>query len=944
MARLTHMIRDITVETFSNSAASEGLRELYEAMQSVLLPGLSVGEFADMFAQTLAYGLFAARCNHKGPAQFDRLTAAREIPRTNPFLRRLFGLIETPDMADAPFGGFVDDLAHLLAWADMDTILADFGKATRQQDPMVHFYETFLTAYDPKLRELRGVYYTPEPVVSYIVRSVDAVLKRDFSCPDGLADTSKTTRFRHGPDGEKVATSVPRVLMLDPATGTGTFLYKVIELVRERFRRTNNEGAWPAYVQQQLLPRLFGFELLMASYAMAHLKLGMELAALDLPESDRASLAYDAEQSAERLGVYLTNTLDMRARLEHRLALAGFISDEANAALDVKRDEPVMVVLGNPPYSGHSANKGEWITRLLRGEELIYEENKAARGIPTDSYFMVDGKPLGERNPKWLNDDYVKFIRFAQWRIQRTGAGILAFITNHGYLDNPTFRGMRQSLMRSFDKIYVLDLHGNSKKKERTPGGGADENVFDIQQGVAIGIFVRRPGALGQPRHAVVHHAHLYGIRDAKYAYLAEQDVATTRWTTLGPQAPFYFFKPRDPNLDGEYQQGWGINDAMPTNVLGVTTSRDDFAIGFTEDELRARLVGFLDPHKSDDEVKQQYLAARDNLPIGSVRKSLRTQPWQRSIKSCLYRPFDSRYIAYLPQMLERPRSEVMRHMHAGKNWALATTRNIEIPRGWEHVFCTNHLMQLHTVSLKEVNYLCPLYLYPATGQLPGMDERTDAPGGRRANLAPAFIADFTRRLGMTWVPDGKGDRTRTVGPEDIFNYMYAIFHSPTYRERYAEMLKEDFPRVPLTDAPDLFRDLCALGDRLVALHLMEQRGERLTTFPIRGDNSVSKVRYAEPGEGGAERGRVYINNTQYFDGVAPEVWEFHVGGYQVCEKWLKDRKSRVLTYDDLDHYHNIVAALAETIRLMDDIDEAIEEHGGWPLAGSAATSPASGS
>ena len=532
MARLAHMIRDITVTAFEQREASDTLTGLYEAFKAVLLPDLPPAQFADMFAQTLAYGLFAARYNHKGSALFNRRDAANEIPRTNPFLRKLFTTIAGADFEDEPFIGFVNELTQVLGVTDMEAVLADFGKRTRQEDPIVHFYETFLAQYDPKLRELRGVYYTPEPVVSYIVRSVDYLLREQFDCPDGLADTATVTRTFTDANGKTQSERSPRVLILDPACGTGTFSYAIVDLIRETYRQMGNAGMWSSYVREHLLPRLFGFELLMAPYAVAHLKLGMQLAALDLPKEERAAWAYDFA-SDERLGIFLTNTLEQglvalktAARQLHlRRSQRGGKSQTGN---------PVMVVIGNPPYSGHSANKGEWITDLLHGDD-------GRAGTTAGNYFEVDGKPLGERNPKWLNDDYVKFLRFAQWRIEQTGYGILAFITNHGYLDNPTFRGMRQSLMQSFDDIYVLDLHGNSKKRERCPDGSKDENVFDIQQGVAIGIFVKRQKKANVAHMATVHHAHLWGPREVyekagdeqrlvggKYYWLANNDITKT--------------------------------------------------------------------------------------------------------------------------------------------------------------------------------------------------------------------------------------------------------------------------------------------------------------------------------------------------------------------------------------------------------------------------------
>ena len=487
MANLTHLIRDIIVEAFQGGNASGTLKDLHRAFEETLIPSLEIRAFADMFAQTLAYGLFAARCSDPSirRGEFTRDKAAHLIPKTNPFLRRLFGMIVGPEMDDEPYEGHVNDLAQLLAYAEMDKVLANFGKRAKKQDPVLHFYETFLAAYNPAERKRRGVYYTPEPVVSYIVRSVDYLLKTRFNCPDGLADTSTVEREVVNERANRVKEKFPRVLILDPACGTGTFLYAIVDLIREKFMREGNAGMWSSYVRQHLLPRLFGFELLMAPYAVAHFKLGMQLAGHDLPSEElRKQWAYDF-QGDDRLGIYLTNTLEQAVRKSEML-FANFIVEESEHASRIKRDIPIMVVLGNPPYAGHSANRS-WEVGP-KGKKVRTFIGKLLR-----DYYFVDGQPLGERNPKWLQDDYVKFIRFGQWRIERTGAGILALITNHGYLDNPTLRGMRQQLMRTFDEIYVMDLHGNAKKKEVCPDGSKDENVFDIQQGVAIALMVKLP-------------------------------------------------------------------------------------------------------------------------------------------------------------------------------------------------------------------------------------------------------------------------------------------------------------------------------------------------------------------------------------------------------------------------------------------------------------------
>jgi predicted helicase len=910
MARLTHMIHDLALRTLALPKDAEGaemgatLRSLHDAFTQTLIPDLSADAFADMFAQTLAYGLFAARVNHTGTQPFVRKDAAREVPRTNPFLRKLFETLNGTDLDEAPFVGFVDDLARLLNDADLAAILAQFGKRTRQDDPIVHFYETFLTAYDPKLRELRGVYYTPEPVVGYIVRSVDHLLRSEFGCADGLATGERL------PDGNE------RVMVLDPACGTGTFLYNVIEQIRQSFGA--NAGMWPAYVRDHLLPRIVGFELLMAPYAMAHLKLGMQLAALDLPEATRARWAYAGE---ERLHVYLTNTLE-EAKTKADLLMGRYISDEANEAAHVKRDKPVMVVLGNPPYSGHSANKGTWITDLLHGKDVAEGQARA-----TGNYFAVDGQPLGERNPKWLNDDYVKFLRFAQWRIERTGHGILAFITNNGYLDNPTFRGMRQSLLHTFDDIYILDLHGNSKKKERHPDGSKDENVFDIQQGVAIGIFVKRQHASNRPK--TIRHAHLYGPREGttgKYAWLAEHDMTNTDWAVVNSRTPFYLLTSQDEMYQEEYEQGWRIADIMSINGWGIATRKDYLLVDF---ERKVLIKKFTDIYNlSTSEAIARYDIQESPHWNFATAKQQMSKDVEAHVRTVMFRPFDTRYIYYEKFMIERGdhRYDLMSNFFSD-NLGFITVRRTEMAGEATHFFCTNDISVLHSTSSKEGNFVFPLYLYPDPSKPTMLDDQPPsmAPGGRRPNLAPEFIKECAARLGLAWVADGKGDREATFGPEDVFSYLYAVFHAPEYRARYAEYLKTDFPRLPLTRDVALFRELCQLGDELVALHLMERAAPQLPGFPEQGDNEVREVRWVGPG-------RVYINPTQYFDGVAPDVWEFHVGGYQVCHKWLKDRKGRTLSYDDLRHYQRIVGALGETLRLMGAIDEAIEAHGGWPL------------
>lgn len=610
MARLAHMIRDIIIEAFNREQASPLLLGWRQAFAQVLIADLDqpekTPEFADMFAQTLAYGLFTARVMDPTPADFTREEAQRLIPKSNPFLRDFFYQITGPKMDDEPFSPFVDDLMHLLAHTDMAAVLADFGRRTRQQDPVVHFYETFLAAYDPALREARGVYYTPEPVVSYIVRSVDDLLRTRFNLPQGLADSSTVTVLNYDPGlkvkGKKTTRKTAqshKVLILDPACGTGTFLYAVIDHIREQFMLQGNAGMWPGYVKNHLLPRLFGFELLRAPYAVAHFKLNLQLAGRDLSDAQRALWAYHPADD-ERLGVYLTNALEAAHEWTGLPLFTQWVADETNAANEVKRHLPIMVVMGNPPYSGHSANRGAWIDGLLKG--------RLPDGERVPSYYEVDGKPLGERNPKWLQDDYVKFIRFAQWRIERTGGGILAFITNNSYLDNPTFRGMRQQLLRAFDELYLLNLHGNARKKETAPDGSPDENVFDIQQGVAVLLAIKRPGRTAEAPE--VYYADLWGQRAHKYAWLFDLDVQTTEWEPLAPQSPFYLFVPFELDLWGEYQPNWKVTDIYPVNSVGIATARDRLTIHWAAADVWRTVQDFAD--LPEEEAREKYRLGRD--------------------------------------------------------------------------------------------------------------------------------------------------------------------------------------------------------------------------------------------------------------------------------------------------------------------------------------------
>lgn len=886
MAGLAKLIRSLIEQTFKAEGEQGELHGQLQAFRKVLIESLTVEQFADMYAQTLCYGLFAARCN--APAKgFTRQIAASALPKTNPFLRKLFNSIAGPDL-DERIAWAVDQLAELLARADMAAILSDFGQRTRQEDPVVHFYETFLAAYDPKMREARGVYYTPEPVVGYIVRSVDALLKHEFGMKEGLAHAKKIKLKRPKVQGKGEETyETHRLQILDPATGTGTFLHAVIAKIREHF--DGNAGAWPGYVAEHLLPRLFGFELLMAPYAVAHMKLGLEL--------EQSGYDFSSDQ---RLGVFLTNSLEEAHELTGLPLFTQWLAEESRAAANVKRDAPVMVVLGNPPYSGHSVNKGEWIEELMTEYKQSPELRKPAQA-------------------KWLSDDYVKFIRFAQWRIEQTGHGILAFVTNHGYLDNPTFMDMRRSLLRSFDKLYLLDLHGNSKKKEKALDGGKDENVFDIQQGVAIGIFVRRENMQRGAEHlGRVFRGDLFGVRPSKYNALDATDLHSTTWQELKPAAPAYLFVPQDADLLVEYQTGWSLRDVFAPNgdpAPGIVTTHDDFAISWTAEEAVDKVERLL-ATTTEAEARQLFkLCSQDQWRYARAKQELADGAWRERVVPILYRPFDVRWTVYDRNVSVHRRERAFDHFICRKNIGLAMMRQASADQGYTHILALNAIADNRAqYSNRGIMAASPLWLYESAST----DLLDQTSGGKRPNLAGEFIDELSIVVGGTPIP------------EDTFAWIYAVLYTPSYRSRYADFLRRDFPRIPLPTARDLFDRFVAIGHELIALHTMEQKQTRVSRFDVTGSNEVVKVRWA-PGNDG--KGRVYINDAQHFDGVPQCVWDTQIGGYRVAEKWLKDRKGRQLSFEDVMHYHEVVAALARTQELQSELDALVDAAGGWPLS-----------
>ncbi len=911
MAGKAKMLAQVIEKVLNSDAANSQnstLKEQMLAFKEILIHDITPKAFADIYAQTIAYGMFAARFHDNTPDDFSRFEAASLIPKSNPFLRKLFQYISGYDIDDR-IEWIVSALADIFRATDVKTMLTTYGKATQSQDPIIHFYENFLAEYDPKLRKARGVWYTPEPVVDFIVRAVDDILKTEFNLPNGLADNSKTkikvktdvADSRTTSGYREVEQEVHKVQLLDPATGTGTFLAQVItHIYNTRFKAM--QGAWSSYVEKDLIPRLNGFELLMASYAMAHLK-------LDLLLSDTGYKA----TTDQRFRVYLTNSLE-EYHPDTGTLFANWLSSEANEANHIKRDTPVMVVMGNPPYSGESANKGKWIMDLM-------EDYKKEPG----------GKQkLQERNPKWINDDYVKFIRYGQHFIEKNGEGVLAFINPHGYLDNPTFRGMRWNLLKTYDKIYTIDLHGNSKKKETTPDGGKDENVFDIMQGVSINLFVKT-GKKKKEELAQVYHYDLYGKRNIKYKFLSKNNLKEIPFVKIPNKEPMYFMVQKDFETEEKYNEGFSVNDLFPVNSVGIVTARDNFTIHNTKKEVVETIDKFLS--LSDEEARTAFQLGKDvrDWKVSYAKKDLQDNyPNDRKIVPINYRPFDNRWTFYTGNSKGfhcYPRAGVMNHL-IYKNLALVfklgnseensvsgmITKNIIDFRSWSRP------------GMQGGDYIAPLYLYPD----PTDQQTLTANPERVPNFNMEIIKEFEEKTNLHFfgeITDPEiNTPTNVFTPEDLLHYIYAVLHSPTYRKTYKEFLKIDFPRVPFPKNPKQFYNLAELGRQLTEIHLLESDvvNQFITTYPIDGDNIVTrKMTSKSPGyeSEGTERGKVYINDTQYFDNVPLVAWEFYIGGYQPAQKWLKDRQGRELTFDDILHYQKIIVALTETNRIMGEID-----------------------
>lgn len=845
MAQKAVMIRDVIINALELDSESS-LVSQRNAFKQILLHDLTNHTFADMYAQTIAYGLFVARLNDTTLEDFSRQEARELISKNNPFLRQLFDYISGANLDDS-LVWIVDDLVEIFRAVDLNKLLRNYGRTTQMSDPFLHFYETFLESYDKVNKEKRGVYYTPQPVVRFIVSAVDRILKNEFKLSHGLADDStiRHTRTLYY-ESKKVRGKVVdmpvtteediyKVQILDPATGTGTFLAETIRKIYSYF--VNQQGIWSQYVDKALIPRLNGFEIMMTPYVMCHLKLDLLL----------QDTGYKTTSQTNRFNVYLTNALEKDETTKY--PLFDWLSEEARYAGIIKSDKPIMVVLGNPPYSVSSCNKSDYIDEIME----VYKQD------------------LNERNIQPLSDDYIKFIRMGETYIEKNKEGVLAYISNNSFIDGVIHRQMRKHLMETFDKIYILDLHGNAKKKETAKDGSKDENVFDIQQGVSINIFIKT--GMKQPNEmAKVYHAELLGVRENKFEYLNNNEFDTVEYKELEPVDPYYFFVPKDFNAQADYDKGFKIDELFVVNTSGVKTHHDDELVSM---------------QPFDTETNREYY----------------------------YRPFDTRYVDYDLNKVVRHRYSVMKHFIKGENIGLIISRMVLGGWDWNDIQVTKYIADLGVMASRVSNTapIFPLYLYDDdSAQTSFFDVN------RKPNLNMDIVKSLETTLGLSFTPE-KENTEGTFAPIDILDYIYGVLHSNKYRTKYKEFLKIDFPRIPYPANKDYFFNVAELGKRLREIHLMEapEVKEYITSYGVSGDNEVIKPEYKD--------NKVYINRTQYFDNVPEVAWNFYIGGYQPAQKWLKDRKGRILSYDEILHYQKIIKALVLTNDIMQQIDEVID-------------------
>ena len=896
MAAKAKLIATIIGSAMSENKTDEdkNLHDKLSVFQKILVHDMDEKQFADFYAQTIVYGMFIARINDKTPKTFSRLEAAELIPSFNPFLKKIFKNIALAELHSC-IVWIVDDLAEIFRVTDMAKVLRNYGKETGRKDPIIHFYEEFLEEYNPKIREEFGVWYTPAQVVHFIVDAVNDILIDEFGIENGLADNSKIEITDHNGNAKEIH----RIQVLDPATGTGTFLAEVCHVIHSYYK--GQEGLWPEDVIKHLIPRINGFEYLMAPYTMAHLKLATAL-----------QLDQNKGKLPERLNIYLTNSLE-EEQPETKLDFGTFVSDEANAANALKRETPVMVVMGNPPYNEKSANKGKWIMDLMDDYKQEPGESKKVIKINKRTKQKTFKNTLKERNPKGINNDYCKFIRLGQHFVNRTQEGVLAYITANTFLDTRLFRGMRYDLLKTFDKIYIINLHGSTMRSEST-SELKDQCIFDIMQGVSINIFIKKKDKETSPL-AQVFYKDIYGSRKLKLDFLAENQLSTVDFQEIVPSAPLYIFRPHDNHLQEVYESGFKIDKLMPNYVQGFKTGKDEISIQFDKELLEELCKDILN-NNSHDVITKYSLPDNAVQKIQSIRKEITTSNynWKNNLCKINYRPFDNRWTIYGKIFMDRHRPEIQKNIINKNNIVLGIGKsgNVMGNSEWSLVSISDMAMDINVIPRGGI-YLFPLYIYEGMLQY--------------ANFTPDIVKkiESITELFMQDCHDTERSENGFL-PIDLIDYIYAVLYSPSYRDTYNDFLQSDFPIIPYPNSADYFFSIAEKGKELRELHLMKtiKQQDIITQYPVYDANNDNIVLSRKFVENDNDTGRVYINETQYFDNVPKDVWEMFISGYQVADKWLKDRLNKKLTNEEIIHYQKMIVAIKRTIEIQEDIDNII--------------------
>jgi predicted helicase len=898
LAALASRIRKRVNKILAVESEKGPLRQLYKAFQETLVHDLSEDDFADMYAQTITYGLFSTKKSRQAGLLAENLLDM--IPRTNPFLKELLSTFLTvggrKGKIDFDELG-IDDVVQTLRNTDMDAVLRDFEDRNPAEDPVIHFYEGFLKEYDAKKKVKRGVFYTPRPVVSFIVRSVDAILRKDFGLEYGLADTTTWGEMAGRNKDIKIPKGVseqdPFVQILDPAAGTGTFLVEVINLIYDTMtKKWEEEGhmplefakLWNEYVPTGLLRRLYGFELMMAPYAIAHMKIGLKL----------FETGYKFG-SDERARIYLTNSLQKPKSFSEELKFeAPALADEAKAANFVKRHVPVSVLIGNPPYSKASQHLGPEYEYLIQPFRFYNQERIQERGAI-----------LFERD---INNDYLKFIGFYCNLFCKNTVGILSVITSNSYLDGKNFRGARDALLNIFDSIKITDLHGDRRSSALAHQGVVDENVFDIETGVSIATCTTKHK---DAHSAKVFYGEVIGTYENKIIVLADKNPRILFQEVKIDRQRYCSFLPTASTAGDEYISFPRLDDMFNISVDGIKTSRDGLVISEGRAKCSQKIQTFMNSHEPTS-IKSSFKISLTRWDYQEAQEYLRKYFDENLIQPIAYRPFDFRHIYYDSNLVFSDRMAKMKHMILGENLALVCASRLSA-YGFDNILPTNCLAEMKYASHDTNSRVFPAFIF--SGELRGRRKETNIP------------RDIMKQMPLD---HHLSDEEKTM---QIIGYIYAILQAPNYRARFHSEIKNDFPRVPVTANPKLFEELYGLGLRLISAHLLRTELPD-GMFPFVGDLDapIETPRF--------EESKVFVTKRGYFDNVKQEIFSFRIGGYQVCKTWFSagnksglQRKGRPLTDNEINTFRRILASILKTISIRKTIDEVIDAHGGWPGA-----------